>query len=168
MRTLAGFFGRACLKTYRSLLGGFHRTASYTGETSRFCVTLVIHTGTLSMRSPPGITIEILTFELWGMAGTPSLAGNVVDQTPKLSLCNGVASLSQLLNSPIKDAFSAFGAHSRYVISPLSAKVKPYFSEPLENFSKPPSVSSIVLIQFWALVKRCFKASLKGDSQGSS
>ena len=32
-----------------------------------------------------------------------------------------------------------------------------------ENFSRPPSVSSIVLIHFWALEKRLFSASLKGS-----
>lgn len=38
----------------------------------------------------------------------------------------------------------------------------------LLNFSSPPSVSLIVLIQFCALRKRLFSGSLNGPSQGSS
>jgi len=38
----------------------------------------------------------------------------------------------------------------------------------LLNLSNPPSVSSMVLIQFWALAYRRFSESAKGDSQGSS
>ena len=37
----------------------------------------------------------------------------------------------------------------------------------LLKLSKPPSVSSIFLIHFWASLKRCLMASLKGSSQGS-
>jgi hypothetical protein len=36
------------------------------------------------------------------------------------------------------------------------------------NFSRPPSVSSIVLIHCWALEYLLLRASLKGESQGSS
>lgn len=65
-------------------------------------------------------------------------------------------------------ALRAFGAHSRYVTSPFSCTMKPNFSVPLLNFSKPPSVSSMVLIHFCAWLYRLRRGSLKGSSHGSS
>lgn len=53
-------------------------------------------------------------------------------------------------------------------MSPLSCTTKPNFSVPLLNFSRPPSVSSIVLIHFWAWLYLLRRASLKGSSHGSS
>ena len=73
-----------------------------------------------------------------------------------------------LLKSPTRYARKALGAHSRYVMSPLSWTTKPNFSVPLLNFSRPPSVSSIVLIHFWAWLYLLRRASLKGSSHGSS
>ena len=73
-----------------------------------------------------------------------------------------------ILNSPIRFACVAFGAHSRYVISPFSWTLKPYFSQPLLNFSRPPSVSSIVFIHFCAWLYLLLRASLNGESQGSN
>lgn len=54
------------------------------------------------------------------------------------------------------------------MISPFPWTTKPYFSLPLLNFSKPPSVSLIVLIHFWAWLYLLLRASLKGASHGSS
>lgn len=73
-----------------------------------------------------------------------------------------------ILKSPIRYALKAFGAHSRYVTSPFSWTTKPNFSVPLLNFSRPPSVSLIVLIHFWAWLYLLRRASLKGSSHGSS
>ena len=73
-----------------------------------------------------------------------------------------------ILKSPIRYARRAFGAHSRYVMSPFAFKTKPNFSLPLLNFSKPPSVSLMVCIHFWAWANLLRRASLKGESQGSS
>jgi len=89
-------------------------------------------------------------------------------QTPKSSFVIGVASRSQLLKSPIKYARRALGAHSRYTTSPFSLTLNPNFSKPFVNFSIPPSVSLIVLIHCCALLYLLRRASLNGDSQGSS
>ena len=59
MRALLGCGGRAFLNWYRSAGGGFQNRASYTGETDRSCVTLVIHAGSRSTRAPEGRISEI-------------------------------------------------------------------------------------------------------------
>ena len=80
----------------------------------------------------------------------------------------GIFEKDALLKSPTRYARKALGAHSRYVMSPLSWTTKPNFSVPLLNFSRPPSVSSIVLIHFWAWLYLFRRVSLKGSSHGSS
>ena len=91
-------------------------------------MTRVIHAGILSILSPPGIMKEIFNLLLCVIAGTPACAGSTISQTPKSFLVKGCDSLFQPLKSPMRYARSALGAHSRYVMSPLSEKVKPNFS----------------------------------------
>jgi hypothetical protein len=79
---------------------------------------------------PPAIppVVRTLIFESWGIVGWPFWPGTVTSKTPKSFLVIGVASRFQPLKSPMRYARRAFGAHSRYMTSPLGWTMRPNFS----------------------------------------
>ena len=100
----------------------------------------------------------------WGSVSVPL----IFRQVPMSCEFSNEIEGNSLLKSPMRYARKALGAHSRYVMSPLSWTTKPNILLPLLNFSKPPSVSSIAFIHFSALLYLRRRASLKGSSHGSS